>query len=399
MDCELPHLFDVRAGRAPVDDVRFVTPPFHPVVWAMPGKDLYGEPLEHHVEGVNFSVQWEGSDATEAIADAYVEELESAWTTLVIDQGWPAPATSNQYLVRVILDPSLTGTGYTTTYDIPGEDRAAPVMYVNPAYWDSLESFSRSVAVHEFSHAIQYAVRDWRSSDAEAWFWEASAEWMAELGNPSLDGYVYSAEYYAENTEDTYDSLANAHQYGMFVLPAYLDETSEAFQPIWAENSGGDWVDEIRGQTGEDFDATIGEMASWYVAGTLRESDLYTRVDFAGTWSGDTDVDPGLYGTAIYKVTAPAELAVDGPGRLDFAVDGEVLDDAPDSGSFYALVTRNDRGDLRLIAADDDVATDPEPEDTGEKETDDSSGCATVAAPSAFSLLTLAALRRRSPAR
>lgn len=396
MDCELPHLFDVRAGRAPLDDVRFVTPPFRPGVWAMPGKDLYGEPLEHHVEGVNFSVQWEGDDATEAIASAYVEELESAWTALVVNQGWPAPATSDQYLVRVILDPSLSGTGYTTTYDIPDEDRGAPVMYVNPSWWGDLESFSRSVAVHEFGHAIQYAVRDWRSSDAEAWFWEASAEWMAELGNPALDGYAYSAPYYAENTADTYDSLADAHQYGMFVLPAYLDETSEAFRATWADNVGGDWVDEIRGQTGEDFETTIGEMASWYVAGTLRESDLYPPPDVAGTWTGDTDVDVGLYGTTIYQVTAPVLLAVDGPGRLDFAVDGEVLDDAPTSGSFYALVTRNDDGDLRLVETDEPVA---EGDDTGEKETDTGSGCATVAAPSAFSLLALATLRRRSPAR
>lgn len=388
--CLTPHALDVLAGRAPVDDVRYVRPPFRAGARATrSGKTVYGGDLAHHVDGAYVTVQWEDDGIDEAMAAAYADQLDDGFVSLVEEQGWPAPVSSDRYLLWVILDPTLSGTGLTTEYTTDDYPDGYPVIYLNPGWWTDYEAFSRSVAVHELSHAIQFAVRDWSASADETWYWEASAEWTAELGEPDLDGYTYSAPYYAEHTAYAYDSLVDAHQYGMFVLPAWVTQAWDVttFQHTWTANGGDAWTDVVEAQTGEDFGTTIGQMAAAYAGGTLRESALYEAATEAGTFDGDAlTVDADLYGSAIYTTTTPA--AVDGPGRLD-PVDADTI-----------VVTRTGTGELRLVADDGegDTAADTAGKGDTAPETapPQACGCAGVGgAPAWLGLLVVAGAGRR----
>lgn len=307
-------------------------------------KVIYGTSYEHHLESANFTVQWSGDDATETYAQGVLDALEEGWSALVDDQGWPGPVSSDRYLLWVILDPTLSGSGFTTTYSTDAYPDGYPVSYVTPYYADAdYPGFSRSVAVHEFSHMIQYGVRDWRSSSNESWYWEASAEWMADQGVPDLDTYALSTYWYATNTAVAYNSTDTYHQYGMLVLPRYLEDTQgpEVVRTSWLENDGREWGDAIAAAAGVEVDAIIPEMAGAYAAGAMTESELFYPPTYAPS-EGEDDASEPL-GTLYVQVNTPAgeRFVVEGPAAVRYAADGAWGTDQP-GAQFTAAITRTD---------------------------------------------------------
>lgn len=137
-----------------------------------------------------------------------------------------------------------------------------------------------SLCAHEFAHAVQFAVRDWYDmGDTEGWYWEASAEWLAEIARPEMNTYAWSSQYYAAAPHADHHSTGGYHQYGMCVLNAYLDEYwigSEGFRDIWLDNTGLQWHEEIAAVVGESPAQIWAGFSAAYGAGLLRESDMYT---------------------------------------------------------------------------------------------------------------------------
>jgi hypothetical protein len=373
-------------------------------------KALYGAPLEHHVDSENFSVQWDGDDATEAYAQRVAEVLEQGWQTLIVEQAWPQPVSADRYLLRVVLDPSLSGSGFTTTYPSDEYPEEYPVSYVSPGFGDeSYPGYSLSVAVHEFSHMIQFAVRDWRSSPAEAWYWEASAEWMADQGAPEIDTYALSTYWYAISTPESYNSTTSYHQYGMLLLPRYIEDAygPEVVQRSWEENAGGDWDDAIADATGVGLDALIPEMAGAYAAGALRESALFYTPDPMAPLEGeDEGVDDGELGelgsiyVAVSRVDA-ARFTVTGPATVRYATDGAWGPTAPED-TYIAAITRTEAGTIRwgLDAPTDDTADSANDTAPG-LQAPDHEGCSCATGPSSIHWVAVLAitmlLKRRTP--
>jgi hypothetical protein len=348
MDCLLHEVFDARSG-GPVVDARMVEAP----VWigapgaprAM-GKGVYGAPRAYHVDGGNFTVQWDDPEVDSARADAILARLEAAWETLVEVDGWPAPVSSDAWLLWVNLDPTLAGSGYTVEYTDDTYPDGYPVMWLNPNYEAENPAFGLSVAVHEFGHALQYGVRT-PGDRTDAWFWEATSEWTAEHAAPDLDTYAESAWWYAQYPEAAWDAPDRYHPYGMLLLNAWLDERIFGFDGIvdlWVGGEGIPWAERIPAVAGAPLDELLPEMAAEVAAGTLRESALYEPPVHLTVSEGWQTVElPGLYGS--YYVDWEGPLTVEGPVAVRYISEGVVSSVQPE-GAYIAVFTATGEGDL-----------------------------------------------------
>lgn len=267
-------------------------------------KVLYGGRMDHHLDSANFTVAWQGEDATEDAARRASEALELAWEALVVEQGWPQPVSSDRYLLWVLLDPTLSGTGLTVELFPAEYPSGYPVIYLNPE-WAGYADFWASLAAHELAHAVQFGMRgDWVGGE-DAWYWEASAEWMAELALPDNNSYALSAPYYAEAPELRFSSMEGAHQYGMFLLNASLAQHhgDEALVDTWALSGtrvGVGWDLILEESLGLPAAAVWGQFTADFSAGALRESTLYPGPELSGWDPEGLSATLAFLGTRYY---------------------------------------------------------------------------------------------------
>ena len=138
-------------------------------------KVVVGERLPYSLDTANFTIQWSDASVPESASEIAAEALERAWSVLVVDEQWGPPTGGETMKTWVILDPDLPGTGMTTGLPSDAYPAGLPIIYLNPAYVEQPD-FYRSVAAHEFGHALQFRVRTWYGAeDTEPWFWEATS--------------------------------------------------------------------------------------------------------------------------------------------------------------------------------------------------------------------------------
>ena len=371
MDCLTDDLISAANGGPP-----FTLPEPPPALYEAaapppPGaKGLYGGRMDNHVDSANFTVAWADGDATTSAADDASEALEAAWTALVEEQGWAPPVSSDDYFVWVILDPTLSGTGLT--YELSTDDYpdGYPVILLNPTYASNAR-FWRSLAAHELNHALQYARRDYLTGREEPWYWEASAEWGAELALPDVDMYATSSVYYADATEARYSSMEGYHQYGMFPLNAFVEETMTGdggMLAVWERSealSGERWDAVLADALGVDALTLFAGFSGAYAAETLRESSKYERPAEIVTFDGaaqtgqvnylGSDVFVASRGMWVDLSDGDALLAnADGVGaRLWVDAGDHFTVTGAEDGAPYTLIEGDEEGDTGLVDEDD----------------------------------------------
>ena len=278
--CLLPAVFAAQSGVGQLaglhvpqgmDVMERPPPPFSEKV-------VLGEPLANRFDTDNFTIQWANTEMDAAPARVASEALEAAWEVLVEQENLGPPRTGEWAKILVILDPELSGTGVTTGDETDENPEAAPIIYLNPNYMEQPDFF-RSLAVHEFGHALQFKFRDWYGASAsEPWFWEATSEWMTEVVNSDWNQYAWSASWYAAAPDLPFDSMVDFHQYGMMLLNAYMDQYRGGAQTIWSiwtDNEGRDWLDEIEDVVQEPAIRLWGDFVGAYAAGALVDSAYY----------------------------------------------------------------------------------------------------------------------------
>lgn len=384
------------------------------------GKPIYGNPYSQHLESENFTVNVAGDPVDDALLETTAEALELAWSTFLVEDDWRAPVSSDQYLLWVLLG-SLDGyTGYTTEYFSSEFGDGYPVIYLDPVYaWD--EAFWEALVAHEFMHAIQYAYRDydWADED-ETWYWEACAMWAEEQALPENDSYAVHSQWYTTQTELRYSSTYNYHAYGMFVLPAYVEEQvgdAASMRESWEDSEarvGDAWSDIVADGLGLDapslwagFTATVGNNG-------LAESAIYIPVETRGALVDGATGELDQLGSDYWFADAPGEVSVSsgdvflsGPGGAGTAIGVAV-------GEVVAVSARDDGVSYQLafVARDSGMDSDPgdsgdsgdsaEPDPDGAKDSaaggEDPGGCGCQSGAGALpaGLLALLALRRRS---
>lgn len=312
----------------------------------------YGADLAYHVDSAHFTVQWDDPAIDPDRAAAISATLEEAWVRLVDTDGWAEPQSSNDWRLWVILTTDLAGSGYTTLCTSADYPDGYPVTWLNPSYNADEPDYGLSVAVHEFAHALEYRVRRYDARAEELWFWEATAEWLAGRGAPANDAYAASSRWYAEWPEADAQSVANQHDYGMFLLVAWFAEQSrgdESIRLLWTETSDAlDWTYLIEAGTGWPFGDAIRDMAGAVAAHGLADADLYAepeRLDTLDAPGDRTAPRPGLYGT--WYVDVPAlepgeEVYVDPELLVGYAQEGWWGTLPPEEGPFVMTITRAD---------------------------------------------------------
>jgi hypothetical protein len=309
-------------------------------------KTVVGTRLAHWVDTDNFTIQWADDWTTEADAIAAGEALERSWEVLIGEQGWDPPASGTHHKIWVILDPGLEGTGLTTGFPSVEYPVGLPVIYVNPIY-SSDPDFFASLCAHEFGHALQFLVRDYyEGGPEEAWYWEATSEWMTEIVGPEWDKYAWQTTWYSTATTAPYDTVEQYHQYGMLLLNAYLDEYvlgTEGVWDIWWSNQSRPWLEEFAAATDGTVDDLWVDFVGAVGGGLLRESHLYAMPDPAPA-GGEVE---GYLGSAYVNLGAVSG-SVEVQGGLGTLIRGEqwwALDGATNvpvgSEDVWVVVTNN----------------------------------------------------------
>lgn len=358
------------------------------------GKSVYGGNYTYHLETENFTLNWEDATIPAADAELAAEALEQAWTAFLDEQGWTAPTSSDRFYLWVLLERGQPYTGYTTEYFTTEYPDGYPVIFLNPDANKYGDAYWKSLAAHEFMHAVQFAMREWGSEPEQTWYWEASATYGSELADPTWDGHQYISAWYAEQTSEAYDSYQGSHQYGMFVLNAWLDEV--AYGPgtmleIWQEGGdrpGDTWDALIADVTGSPAAEVWAGFSGQYGNNELPESGLFTDVISRGTLADGASGSPGYLGSDYWTVGEDCTVSVDGDAILGGAggVVGATI--GAEAGTLISVTATAAGASYTLTVGP--PAEDP---DTGSPDTGTGSGgekteaeagqqgCATVSAP------------------
>ncbi len=323
----------------------------------------YGTPYADHVRTTNFLVTWDGGVATSDQAERTADALETAWSTLVDEQGWAAPVSSDQYLLWVILVNDLPSTGFTTEYVTDEFPDGYPVMYLD-VDWAAYPSFWRTLAVHEFHHAVQYAMREGAGEAAESWAWEATAAWASLAVEPDSDGIDYTAAWYAENTSARFDTVDGAHEYGMVTFTTWLESTAPgAILRAWRDGTPapGSWdarFAEAAGRTPDDTWAAFGDA---YAEDSYGRTAMWEDPPVATLVDGIAGAAERL-GAAYYRADADAHVTLattsggatfDGGNERDVSAGETFAVTATTDGAAWTLSVSAPRAEDALVSDDD----------------------------------------------
>ena len=432
--CLLPAVFAAAQGMGP--PVSVPVPRYGPgeLPWAgapPPSgvKPLPGPAAAFEVGTENFTIQWDSASVDEGFAVAAGDLLEEAWQALVERDGWDPPMTSDSFKILVWLTPELAAAGLATGDATEAFPAGQPVIYLNPD-WLEDASYRKQVVHHEFVHTLQFHLRDWYAGAAdEAWYWEATAEWLPEHVDPAANGQAWIASLYADAPGVAFDTVDGGHEYAMFLLNAYIDTHMgglASLQSIWLENEGLDWLGELERVLEVSPEVLWAGFAGAYYSRQLPDSHLYAlptlqegpgviegrlgaRYMALAETQGQLSLESGI-GTLVrdgewlhFTTTAPIPpgdtvpvLVVTNPGEepLEVAYEVEVIDRVADTGHTDTGVT--DTGDGSSHPSNDGAADEHDESPSAEEDSKARGGCAAVRrGPRWVWVLALLGLRRR----
>ncbi len=198
-------------------------------------RDAYGE-FPHTLISTNFALKWGPvGDVANDDARALLDALEATWAAEIDGMGNPVPAGSDVYRMNVYIGSTGAGTPEALPYYAYASHD--PEGYPTLIYsTERVADVSKSVnsAAHEFFHTVQSSIGT-LDHPQSAWWFEATATWMAEEVSPETfdAGYLPAIGSYAmlphvsllhAELPQLDWQLIQGHHYGAFVFCRYLSD-------------------------------------------------------------------------------------------------------------------------------------------------------------------------------
>ena len=298
----------------------------------------FGQQEENQVFGDHFVVEWKTGSTNQSGAEAFLADLEFAYTAEVEELGWNPPSTDGRYLMLVMVSDQNMGGAYTTVDSCGGV--YAPYIVVGKDVV-SAGSWTHEMAAHELNHALQFST----SFAPEEWWWEATATYVQGVVRTSTNwaDYVsgYSQQpYIAMGASSQSDQNVFYHMYGMMIWGLYLDnwqgggdvvrQTWENAESVRAQYSYG--AEEMLNDLGLDWRSvyidfiTRNAAMDYDQSSVLPSINIEARVDtLPASGEGAGGSRPQGYGQNYIRIEAGAgegDLVVDfvGDADVDWAV-------------------------------------------------------------------------------
>lgn len=399
--------------------------------------------FETTYETEHFLLAWNEGDITEAQVDTYAAALEASWTVQIDTLGWMPPSQTDACRITVLAAEFDKSWGDTGGYTDVNEDGGVPYIVLNVAWLADGEDWTNTLVAHEFNHASQFAY-DVFWDETDWWYWESTAEWMADVVYDDADTYTWSLWSYLDAPWRSLESMSATVQYGHFAFNTHLEETWDRDTPraVWAAAGSGSMDDAVVAVTGAEFTEVVADYSSRVAALDVEERDVWleaigyfemdpwthvttypaegqvtgrespqeqgqTFFQLGGAPGGTVHVsvvgEPTVDGVATDLVVTVAEVGADGTShRWEAGADGVVDVDIEGLGDtltdvYLAVVPMGDIGE-EGVPFDWSITVTPADEDTGAPDEDEAPkacGCATPTSPSWFLALPLLLLVRR----
>lgn len=278
------------------------------------------------------------------LAQVMLSMLETAWQKEVGEEAMPPPAGTDEFLMNVYI--GNTGGAAPETDVVGGwvvvDDEGYPLIVMHPDFLEqSTTEYIGATLAHEFFHTIQFSSGLFTIDDTQSdeylqryyWFWEASADWVAEEQYPSIGAtFVGAYEMLPEVGLEYVDypdtgSLVEAHHYGAAIFLRYLTEFGgdpTIVNRVWREAQPGvtpvkamATLVEARGLT---LSETLLRSAAHIAVWDFKNNDAYraSRDSMLESYPhGDHSISLELAGTGDAWVQAPAATL---PMRLGYNV-------------------------------------------------------------------------------
>jgi MYXO-CTERM domain-containing protein len=301
--------------------------PAPPLDGVLAVRDAWGS-YPNELVGQRFVIKWGNSGAvTRSEVDALMAAFDAGWTGQVDQMGHPAPDGTDAYYFNVYI--ADTGNDTPPSYGAGGYYYRDPdgypyiVIARSSLYYPE---YVEAAAVHELYHAMQDETASYSYDGADAWYWEATAEWASgEVlpENPSYLQFLYGFAYNTQLSVEFFDYpdeglLTEYHQYGAFVFPRYVSEhalDAGAVVRTWTAPAADTPLGSLRAElqaAGLPLADAFADFAARNALWDYADGSLYAdNVDYADTfWPGEEHViaDVGPAGTNAAWSPDPADL-------------------------------------------------------------------------------------------
>ncbi len=262
----------------------------------------------------------------------YLEEvaraLEFSWYAQVEYFGWSAPPSDENaggderydiYLINILGNFAAGLTASDWSDELVGDNPNSSLIEENSTRsfivldndYKEYEEFEvpgisrleymRTVAAHEFNHAIQFG---YDGQEPHDWLWEATATWMEDEVFDSINETlrILPAVFKSPDTCQIAEGGSTrvedgAHWYGMWVLMRYLSEQygNEGVRRIWelvASEDGYDVWDAMLLEKGSSFDTFFTDFSLALLTRDFQEGDSYPVVRLEGRVSAEKQFTP-----------------------------------------------------------------------------------------------------------
>lgn len=301
--------------------------PAPPMDGVLAVRDAWGTYPNEQV-GQRFVIKWGVNGAvTRAEVDALMAAFDTGWAGEVDRMGHPPPDGTDAYYFNVYIGD--TGSNTPPSYGAGGYYYRDPdgypyiVIARNSLYYPE---YVEAAAVHELYHAMQDETAVYTYDGADAWYWEATAEWASgEVlpENPSYLQFLYGFAYNTQLSVEFFDYpdeglLTEYHQYGAFVFPRYVSEHAldeRAIVRTWTAPAADTPLGSLRAEleaAGLPLSDAFADFAARNAVWDYTDGALYAdNVDYADTfWPGEDHViaDVGPAGTNGAWSPDPADM-------------------------------------------------------------------------------------------